>query len=139
MPPAPIVPTISYGPSRVPGFIGIRCRSSWRDGLLVLLRRRFLLSVFDRLRRPPPGQLEGDAVPDRVDFSLNLVMACDEVFEDRLVPLQTGVGDQLHPVAPRGFVGRFGDTVPDRHVWLTRHEVGALRVRARALDRLVDQ
>ena len=64
---------------------------------------------------------------------------CDQVFEDRLVPLQAGVGDQLHPVAARGFVRRFGDAVPDRHVRLPRHEVRALRVGARALDRLVDQ
>ncbi len=64
------------------------------------------------------GRVDGqaDAAPELIDFALDVVAALHEVVEDRLVPLQAGVRDELHPVAARGLVGRLGDAFPDRHV-----------------------
>ena len=79
-------------------------------------------------------------IPLQNDSTLrDLVAAGDQVFENRLVPVQACVRHELHPVPARRFVGRLREPVPDRHVRLARHEIWTLRGGARTLDRLVDQ
>src|SRR3954469_12833277 len=109
------------------------------NGLLAGLRRRLRRVVFRRLRRARPCHRQRRAVPERCHRALHLVVPLHEILEDRLVPLQPGIRDELQPVAARGFVGRFSDPVPDGDVRVAGHEVLALRVGARTLDRLVDQ
>src|SRR5262249_7057204 len=99
-------------------------------------RRRIFLG---RLWRSRPTEAQTDAVGERFDLPLDLVLSQDEVLEDRLVPLQAGCRDQLQPVAARGLVRRLGAAVPDRDVRIARHEVVGLRVCTGAFDRLVDQ
>src|SRR4051812_11443067 len=108
-------------------------------GSSAALRARRLVVGFRRLRWPRPVHRQADAVPERIDLALDFMLTSDQIFEDRLIPLQACVRDQLHPVAARRLVGRLGDAVPDGDVRLPGHEILALRVRARALDRFVDQ
>ena len=104
-----------------------------------LLSRRLLLRVLRNLRRPRAIHREADTAPERFHLALDLVAAGDQVFENRLVPVQACVRHELHPVPARRFVGRLREPVPDRHVRLARHEIWTLRGGARTLDRLVDQ
>src|SRR5437867_5609159 len=67
--------------------------------LPALLRRRLLLFFLRRLRRPRPIDAQARAVPERLDLPLDLVVAADEIFEVRLVPLEPRGRDELHPVA----------------------------------------
>src|SRR4030095_3360632 len=88
-----------------------------------LSRRGLFVDGLRRLWRARAIHRQADAAPERIDLALDLVAALHEVIEDRLVPLQPGVRDQLHPVAAGRLVRRLGAAVPNRDVGITRHEV----------------
>ena len=82
---------------------------------------------------------QAHAVPEHIDLPLDFVMAVYQVIKARLVPLEAGCCHELHPVASRRFIRRLRAAVPHRDVRVARHEIVRRRIRARALDRLVDQ
>ena len=75
----------------------------------------------------------------RLLLPLDLVIALDEILQNRLVPLEASRGHQLHPVAVGRLVGRLGAAGPDRDVRIAGHEVLARRAGFGPLDGAVDQ